>query len=198
MLEPKSHSLTSERFLINQESILTHKNGIFIDWVRQPLWRDLRDYWVNMWYKSACLRRFFFFWFSHLMCSRWMNWRQRSTGTKLFSVQFSKPQLKLSQIFLENTLGLVLPAQSWPFFSKLEHTHTFHQLILCNFFETRPFCLDRKSFYSDVFVCFFVLLGTNDEAHHFYDEIIFSVLNFPESTEQCLGKKGIRLHSSWN
>lgn len=60
MLEPKSHSLTSERFLINQESILTHKNGIFIDWVRQPLWRDLRDYWVNMWYKSACLRRVFF------------------------------------------------------------------------------------------------------------------------------------------
>lgn len=138
MLEPKSHSLTSERFLMNQGSILAHKNGIFIDWVRQPLWRDLRDYWVNMWYKSACLRRFFFFWFPHLMCSRWMNWRQRSTGTKLFSVQFSKPQLKLSQIFLENTRGLVLPVQSW----------------LCNFVETRPFCLYRKWFYSDVFVWF--------------------------------------------
>lgn len=163
MLEPKSHSLTSERFLINQGSILTHKNGIFIDWVWQPLWRDLRDYWVNMWYKSACLRRFFFFWFPHLMCSRWMNWRQRSTGTKLFSVQFSKPQTQaltnlfgkhpwISSLCTELTLQLCWDP---PFLS-------LQEVIL-------PWCL----------CVFFVPLGTNDEAHHFCDEIISCLLNFP-------------------
>lgn len=98
---------------------------------------------------------FFFFWFPHLMCSRWMNWRQRSTGTKLFSVQFSKPQLKLSQIFLENTLGLVLPVDLFFFFFLNWNTPTlFASWSFGNFVETRPFCLCRRSFYSDVFVCF--------------------------------------------
>lgn len=141
MLEPKSHSLTSERFLINQGSILTHKNGIFIDWVWQPLWRDLRDYWVNMWYKSACLRRFFFFG-SLILCVPGEWTEDKEALAQNFSVYSSASRkLKLSQIFLENTLGLVLSAQSW----------------LCNFVETRPFCLYRKSFYRDVFVCFLFL-----------------------------------------
>lgn len=190
MLEPKSHSLTSERFLINQESILTHKNGIFIDWVRQPLWRDLRDYWVNMWYKSACLRRFFFFWFPHLMCSRWMNWRQRSTGTKLFSVQFSKPQLKLSQIFLENTLGLVLPAQSWPFFLNWNTPTLFASWSFATLLRPVLFVFTGSHF-TLMSLCVFCFFGNKRWRPPFlwWDNFLCAKFSLID---------GIKLHSSWN
>lgn len=158
MLEPKSHSLTSERFLINQESILTHKNGIFIDWVRQPLWRDLRDYWVNMWYKSACLRRVFFFFLvpsSYVFQVNELKTKKHWHKTCQCTVQQAATQA-LTNLFGKHS-WISSPCTELTFFFffiKLEHSHTFRQLILCNFVETRPFCLYRKSFYTDDSVCF--------------------------------------------